>query len=85
MYENGWNKQVSYVIAYSGEEIQDVTWRYTSNHKEVLTRRTKCTEGDLMKALLELRSERQKNLSESRKKYLVKRLLDELCELLVEK
>ncbi|KRT86133.1 hypothetical protein AMK59_821, partial [Oryctes borbonicus] len=85
MYENGWNKKVSYVIAYSGEEVQDVTWRYSSKHKEVLTRRHNCTEEELLKTLMELRNERQKNLSESRRKYLTMRLLEELCELIVEK
>ncbi|GJQ78291.1 hypothetical protein Trydic_g22132 [Trypoxylus dichotomus] len=85
MYETGWNKKVSYIIAYSGEEVQDVTWRYSSKHKEVLVRRDRCTEEELVKVLMDLREERQKNLSESRRKYLTKRLLEELCELMVER
>lgn len=85
MYEIGWNKQISYVIAYSGEEVQDVTWRYTSKHKEALTRRQRCSEEELVTALMELRKERQKVLTESRRKYLTNRLLEELCELMVEK
>ncbi|KAJ8977821.1 hypothetical protein NQ317_008063 [Molorchus minor] len=43
------------------DEIQDVTWRYTSNHKEVLKRRKNCSEEELISALFKLRSLRQKN------------------------
>ncbi|KAK4884186.1 hypothetical protein RN001_000457 [Aquatica leii] len=85
IYENGWGKQLSYVIAYSSEEIQDVTWRYSSRHKLVLSRRNKCTEKELVDALLKLRLDRQKHFSPSRKEYLVKRILNELIELMTEK
>lgn len=73
------------MMAYSAEEVQDVTWRYCANHKEVLKRRKQCSESELLNALFELRSKAQKNLSEARKKYLTKRLLDELVEFLTEK
>lgn len=36
MYQHGWKRNVDYVIAYSNEDIQDVTHRYTNNHDEVL-------------------------------------------------
>ncbi|KAF5300863.1 hypothetical protein FQR65_LT09024 [Abscondita terminalis] len=85
IYENGWGKQLSYVIAYSSEEVQDVTWRYSSNHKVILTRRNKCTENELVEALIKLRAERQKNLSPLRKDFLTKRILNELIELMKEK
>uniref|UniRef100_A0A1Y1M5T0 Peptide-N(4)-(N-acetyl-beta-glucosaminyl)asparagine amidase n=1 Tax=Photinus pyralis TaxID=7054 RepID=A0A1Y1M5T0_PHOPY len=85
MYENGWGKQVSYVIAYSSEEVQDVTWRYSSNHKTVLRRRTKCTEKELVDALIKLRNERQRSSSKARVDYLTKRVLLELVELMCEK
>ncbi|XP_060536330.1 peptide-N(4)-(N-acetyl-beta-glucosaminyl)asparagine amidase [Cylas formicarius] len=85
MYETGWKKTVSYVMAYSGEEVQDVTWRYTCHHKEVLKRRTKCTENELVDVLLKLREKRQMVFSESRKNYLRRRLLMELVELMNEK
>lgn len=39
MYEAGWNKQISFCIAVSDREIQDVTWNYTLNPKEVQERR----------------------------------------------
>lgn len=85
IYECGWNKKLSYVMAYSGEEVQDVTWRYSSRHRELLTRRNKCGEMELIDALLKLREERQKNLSEARRKYLLNRLLGELVELMQER
>ncbi|KAJ8925931.1 hypothetical protein NQ315_009783 [Exocentrus adspersus] len=85
IYETGWNKQISYVMAYSAEEVQDVTWRYCTKHKEVLKRRKQCTESELLQALCELRSKRQQNLTQARKNYLAKRLLNELVEFLTEK
>ncbi|XP_017780885.1 PREDICTED: peptide-N(4)-(N-acetyl-beta-glucosaminyl)asparagine amidase [Nicrophorus vespilloides] len=85
IYENGWQKKVSYVMAYSGEDLQDVTWRYTSNHKAALARRKNCTERELVDAIVQLRQMRQSSLSDSRKKYLKNRLLNELVELMFEK
>lgn len=85
MYENGWNKQMSYVIAYSAEEIQDVTWRYSSKHKELLTRRNKCTESELLDAIFKIRSQLVSELTPMRKQYLTKRTLMELVEFLIEK
>ncbi|XP_018319742.1 peptide-N(4)-(N-acetyl-beta-glucosaminyl)asparagine amidase [Agrilus planipennis] len=85
MYEAGWKKQISYVIAYSPEEVQDVTWRYTSNHKEILTRRQECSEKSLIDALITLRNARQTELTNSRREYLTKRLVLELAELMIEK
>ncbi|KAJ3659594.1 hypothetical protein Zmor_011277 [Zophobas morio] len=85
MYESGWNKKLTYVIAYSPEEVQDVTWRYSSNHKELLTRRKNCSEAELIKALLNLRAERQKSFSKIKNNYLNRRLISELVELMVER
>lgn len=85
MYESGWKKTVSYVIAYSGEEVQDVTWRYSSKHKEVLKRRKQCTEAELVQAMGILRENKMSGLSQSRKDYLNKRFLSELVEFMVEK
>jgi peptide-N4-(N-acetyl-beta-glucosaminyl)asparagine amidase len=82
MYEIGWGKQLSYVMAYSRDEVQDVTWRYSCRHRDVLCRRTKCTEMELLSTMMQLRQERQQDLSDARKLYLNKRLLAELVEFL---
>lgn len=73
------------MIAYSNEEVQDVTWRYTSDFKQALKRRTMCEESALINVLLDLRTRRQQRLSEARRKYLTKRTVMELLEFLIEK
>lgn len=85
IYETGWNKQLSYIIAYSAEEVQDVTWRYSARHFDLLKRRNKCSEDELIEALIKLREERQMSLTEARRNYLTKRLVEELVELMQEK
>lgn len=80
MYEIGWGKKLSYVMAYSRDEVQDVTWRYSCRHNELLSRRNECTEKELLDAIIQLRQERQQDMSTSRKLYLSKRLLAELVE-----
>lgn len=35
IYEHGWKRTIDYVIAYSRDDIQDVTWRYSSDHEKV--------------------------------------------------
>jgi hypothetical protein len=82
MYEVGWGKQLSYVMAYSQDELQDVTWRYSCRHRDVLSCRTECTEVELLSTVMQLRQERQQDLSDARKLYLNKRLLAELVEFL---
>eukprot|EP00438_Fugacium_kawagutii_P003326 Skav206153 [mRNA] locus=scaffold1545:91504:93018:- [translate_table: standard] len=39
MYESGWGKKLSYVVAFSPQEVVDVSARYTRNWPELLTRR----------------------------------------------
>lgn len=85
MYQHGWKRQVDYIIAYSHEDIQDVTWRYTNNHVETRRHRKKCTEDDLLKSILLLREKRQQSCTPARKKYLKKRNLREVIELMVQR
>lgn len=35
MYQHGWKRSVDYVMAYSKDDVQDVTHRYANNHDEV--------------------------------------------------
>lgn len=85
MYQHGWKRNVDYIIAFSHDDIQDVTWRYANNHNETLTKRQKCSETDLLNTVLKLREKRQQNCSKARKYYLRKRNLKEIIELMVER
>lgn len=84
MYEKGWKKKLTYVIAYSKDEVQDVTWRYTRNQEAVLKRRKICTEQSLIQFLQSLNDQRQNspNYSRARREYIVKRYLLELADML---
>lgn len=85
LYSHGWGKKLCYVIAVSRDDVQDVTWRYTNDHKAVLSRRKECTEAELLSCILALRDHRQRQVSEPRRRYLAKRTLQELVTLMVEK
>lgn len=85
MYQHGWKRKVDYILAYSHEDIQDVTWRYTNNHAETRRNRQKCTEPELLKSILLLREKRQQQLTPHRRQYLKRRNLREIVELMVER
>ncbi|CAL8297315.1 unnamed protein product [Lota lota] len=80
MYEVGWGKKLSYILAFSKDEVVDVTWRYSCNHPDVLTRRTKVQEAWLRCTISDLNVARQQGVSPERKKELLNRLLVELVE-----
>uniref|UniRef100_A0A8C9S0Q2 Peptide-N(4)-(N-acetyl-beta-glucosaminyl)asparagine amidase n=1 Tax=Scleropages formosus TaxID=113540 RepID=A0A8C9S0Q2_SCLFO len=80
LYEVGWAKKLSYIFAFSKDQVVDVTWRYSCKHKEVLSRRTQVQEGWLMQTVNGLNSVRQQSLSPERRKELQERLLMELVE-----
>jgi peptide-N4-(N-acetyl-beta-glucosaminyl)asparagine amidase len=83
MYECGWKKKLEYVIAFSYDDIQDVTWRYSNQHDQLLERRRMCSEKDLLAAINTIRIKRQSEISPARKKFLTMRTLAELAELLI--
>ncbi|XP_014232261.1 peptide-N(4)-(N-acetyl-beta-glucosaminyl)asparagine amidase [Trichogramma pretiosum] len=84
MYEKGWGKKLNYIIAYSRDEVQDVTWRYTQNYKDVLNRRTECSEETLIKYIDKLNKKRQNasDYSAVRKNFVIKRRALELADML---
>lgn len=84
MYEHGWKKEFKYVIGFSRDDVQDVTWRYSNMHKEVLKRRTLCTERQLLDTIISLRNKRQEHISKDRLAFINKRTLIELISFLNE-
>ncbi|XP_006851680.1 PREDICTED: peptide-N(4)-(N-acetyl-beta-glucosaminyl)asparagine amidase [Chrysochloris asiatica] len=80
LYEVGWGKKISYVIAFSKDEVVDVTWRYSCKHQEVISRRTEVKEELLRETINGLNKQRQLSLSESRRKELLQRIIVELVE-----
>ncbi|XP_050352617.1 peptide-N(4)-(N-acetyl-beta-glucosaminyl)asparagine amidase [Nymphalis io] len=88
MYSHGWGKKLTYVIALSRDDLQDVTWRYTNDHKEVLRRRAAAGapgEAALVAAVLALRARRHAQLTAPRRAYLAARTLRELVDLMRER
>nr|XP_055239137.1 peptide-N(4)-(N-acetyl-beta-glucosaminyl)asparagine amidase isoform X2 [Gorilla gorilla gorilla] len=59
LYEIGWGKKLSYVIAFSKDEVVDVTWRYSCKHEEVIARRTKVKEALLRDTINGLNKQRK--------------------------
>ena len=91
-------KKLTYVMAFSKEEVQDVTWRYSKDHQDTKQRLAKCVWTRLIfirmfrrilvrprwlvKNILELTKKRQLRYSEEEKSVLMKRRLAECLELL---
>jgi peptide-N4-(N-acetyl-beta-glucosaminyl)asparagine amidase len=80
IYEHGWNKKLSYVIAFSRHECVDVTWRYSTKHKEILTRRNECYENWLAMHTSEISKKRQVYMRKEERDALQLRLLGEIVE-----
>lgn len=83
MYEKGWNKTLSYIIAIGDTGIQEVTWRYTADHVGNKTRRDPVFDGVLMKSSNIYREQVLSSCTPTRRKYLLNRIISELVELLL--
>lgn len=35
MYQHGWKRFIDYIIGFSKDDVQDITWRYSNKHNEV--------------------------------------------------
>ncbi|XP_030044841.1 peptide-N(4)-(N-acetyl-beta-glucosaminyl)asparagine amidase-like [Microcaecilia unicolor] len=80
LYEIGWGKKLSYILAFSKDEVTDVSWRYSCKHEEMLSRRTEVREAWLRETINTLNKMRQQSIPESRKNELQSRLIVELVE-----
>uniref|UniRef100_A0A1I8EU02 Peptide-N(4)-(N-acetyl-beta-glucosaminyl)asparagine amidase n=1 Tax=Wuchereria bancrofti TaxID=6293 RepID=A0A1I8EU02_WUCBA len=80
LYEKGWRKNLSYVIAFGLDHVRDVTWRYTFSHFETLTRRNSCREIVLRNFIRKLNARYASLMSEEKKKEMERRYMKELVE-----
>lgn len=83
VYEAGWNKQLSYIFGFSGDQVVDVMKRYTKNWDQVLKRRNLIEENKLVSYLISLNFELQfkKKLSQQRIMELGNRLNEERLQM----
>lgn len=63
LYEKGWKKNLTYIIALAKDGVYDVTKRYTRKWHEVLSRRNITSEAALNNLLSNLTRECRKNLT----------------------
>ena len=82
VYEAGWGKKLTYVIAFSKDEVQDVTWRYSKDHHETRKRRQLVRPRWLVKTILELTKTRMTRCSQDQSRLLTERRLAECLEML---
>lgn len=70
LYDVGWGKKQSYILAFSTEGAQDVSRAYIKDFEAALSRRNRTSESDLEKALEEVTKRRRAGLSAERLKQL---------------
>ncbi|XP_034479635.1 peptide-N(4)-(N-acetyl-beta-glucosaminyl)asparagine amidase [Drosophila innubila] len=85
MYQHGWKRNIDYIFAYSRDDVQDVTWRYTNNHRQILLIRKLCSEMELIDTLNAIRAKRQQFVSGERKKFLSQRNMFEVISMTLER
>ncbi|KHJ83432.1 transglutaminase-like protein, partial [Oesophagostomum dentatum] len=83
LYEKGWGKKLSYVIAFGTDHVYDVTWRYSLDHKKTIKLRNRVREGVLSNFLMKLNTRMGSNCTPERAKELRRRRVRELVEFLV--
>ena len=63
LYDVGWGKKQSYILAFSVEGAQDVSRGYIKDYEAALSRRTRMLEEDLQTVLREVTKNRRAQLS----------------------
>ena len=81
LYEQGWKKKLSYLIAFERNAIVDVSRRYSVDVAQLLPRRTDTTESQLVHGLKTRNAILQMALSPADRAALQQRLADEEVEL----
>ena len=81
LYSEGWGKKLTYVVAFSKEEIVDVTCRYTRQWDQCKARRTKCPELWLSEMIASMRMSRLSSFPRARQELLEQRAARERIEL----
>jgi len=66
LYDVGWGKKQSYILAFSIEGAQDVSRAYIKDFDAALSRRTRMSEESLQAVLTEITRERRNGLSSDR-------------------
>lgn len=85
LYEVGWGKKLTYIIAFSVDDVEDVTWRYTSNFEEILKRRNECREHWLVNTLYNMDKQKWSSMPEAQRNVRLKRKIVELVEFMTPK
>lgn len=84
VYEVGWGKELTFILAIACDDIQDVTWRYSCNHKSLSARRLPHLEKKYLSKILQIRKRLLANKSTVRRQYVLKGVIAELAELMLE-
>lgn len=66
LYDLGWGKKQSYVLAFNTEGAQDVSRGYIKDFQAALTRRTKISEEELDRVLADTTRKRRAGLSSAK-------------------
>eukprot|EP01132_Coremiostelium_polycephalum_P000527 gene527-665_t len=74
IYETGWGKKLSYILAFETEGVFDVSQRYTLKMEELLTRRNLVPEDWLKSFLINLNQQIQTKLTQTELKQLLERI-----------
>lgn len=81
LYEQGWNKKLTYAIALAKDGVYDVTKRYTRKWPEILRRRLITSEANVQEVISSLTKEARRHISSIERASLENRDKQELEEI----